>query len=182
MSTKKEGSTGHKTYRIWRTPSLALLGVFSIVSITAVVLFLILSAWGESTVIVVFFAFVWVVFAIAIFSSRREIFGTLILDRDGIFFPETSKKREFVPYIRYSHVYLGYYLHGFAGFAKTYIVLSQRFIPAGQLAQVNELAQTTDVVKLQFSKRKYQILHEMLPLKQRIMLERVCDGLVDVDS
>lgn len=183
MGTKKDGSLSKKVVRIWCTPSLAIEGAFLFLSITIVSFFIVL--WGiqsRSLGVSCLIGVLWVVFIIAMGSLRHELFATLIFDKDGISFPSAFKKREFVPYIQYSHVYLGFYAHGFSGFPVTYIVLSTRFLSSNQLAQVNELTQSTDVVKLRFSKRRYKLLHELLPIKQSLMLERVCAELLDVKS
>jgi hypothetical protein len=181
MGTKKDGSFSGKEVRVWCTPSLVIQGVFLSIAITIIAAFFVI--WGvqnRSIEISCCFGVAWLVFAIGMGSLRHEMFAAVILQKDGISFPSASKKHEFVPYKQYSHVYLGYYLHGFSGFAKPYIVLSQRYIPANQLARVNELAQTTTVVKFRFSKRRFNLLRELLPVRHRLMLERECAGMTAI--
>lgn len=179
MHTNKPDVPGQKAVRVWCSPALTVQGI--IILLVGTVFSFLIAAWeipNGDIAIACLFAVLWVGLIAALWCLRRDVFASLLLNQDGISFPAPAKKREFVPYPQYSHVYLGRYAHGFVGFSVTFIVLSRRFIPAAQLDRVNELSQSPDIAKIRFSQRNYNLLHALLPIRQRLVLEKACEGLI----
>lgn len=180
MRIQKDGSINHEGIRIWCTPLLTIQSIIVFLGGTLFLFLIVLGAIQDRNIIIsCLFTLLWLGLIASLWSLRREVFATLVLNQNGISFPSASKNHEFVSYTQYSHIYLGCYAHGFTEFPVKFIILSQRFLPRAQLNRANELSQSSAIVKIRFSKRNYKLLYKLLPPRQRIMLERECSRLVE---
>lgn len=79
-------------------------------------------------------------------------------------------------YKHYQYVYKACYWHGSPigiGIIKNYIVISHRRLNDAELCNINQVAGSTDIIKIKYSPKTYQTLMDTLPREMAYKL-KVC--------
>ena len=118
-------------------------------------------------------------YIIAFLFCLPRIYAYLRLDKDGIEYKKAFSKKEIIPYKKYRYVYMGSYFHRGIfpiGYQRRFIVLSQVYISPPQLNHVNHIKNSTETIVLEYNKKTVNYLQNMLPYKQKYMLEQITNN------
>lgn len=78
------------------------------------------------------------------------------------------RRKKVIPYSAFPYVMHGKYLHGI--YWRHYIVFSNRRLKESELNQINHVAPSPKLIKVQYSKKTYRALLSILPPKYRSVL------------
>ena len=117
------------------------------------------------------------IIALAILTSR--FLAVVELNQKGVKLYIPFKKTVETPYEDYKYVQLGCYLHGRnpgMGYHRFFVVITKKWYEKAELQKVNLILNDENTVKIKLSKRRYNMLCEMLPKWQRNTLIRLVES------
>ena len=129
-------------------------------------------------------AIVWMFFvAMALSGSIISFFvdtrwaNVLVLSHQKIELRSCFKKPVVYAYEEYPYIYRATYRHSIVGAPDVgpeivYLVLSRRRLSSFEKTHINQVSSATDVIKIKFSKSRYQLLLESMPPKLSREVER----------
>ena len=101
------------------------------------------------------------------------------LNQKGIKLYAPFKKTIEIPYEDFKYIQLGCYLHGRnpgMGYHRFFVVITKKWYEKAELQKVNLIPNDENTVKIKLSKRRYNMLCEMLPKWQRNTLIRLVES------
>lgn len=115
-------------------------------------------------------------FLLAIAATCISLFGDtrwaniLVLSPEKIELRSCFKKPVTYEYQEFPYIYRASYRHNLAGAPDigpviVYLVLSRRRLSSFEKTHINQVTSPTDVIKIKFSKKRYQALLEYMPPK-----------------
>ena len=169
-----------KKIRFIADKTLILMVIVATLAMTLAVIW-VLSFINEDTVepdsdvisVKVTFIVMLVFWYISVLMSAPRILCIVTLTNESItvWYPFSTKKT--YGYKQYPYVYIGGYFHGHAtglgGWVK-YIVLSQRILSTEELLHINNISNIKTVIRIRYSKRKYETLCSILPPRHKAKL------------
>ncbi len=174
-----------KRIRILADPYLFALTLLVIISCWRAVVFVsILSAdpslWkNEQDKVISLGVFILPVLAgscLSLFWDTRWA-NVLVLSHQKIELRSCFKKPVVYAYEEYPYIYRATYRHSIVGAPDVgpeivYLVLSRRRLSSFEKTHINQVSSATDVIKIKFSKSRYQLLMESMPPKLSREVER----------
>lgn len=120
---------------------------------------------GELT----FFVLILTPISISLFWDTRWA-NVLVLSPEKIELRSCFKKPVTYEYQEFPYIYRASYRHNLAGAPDigpviVYLVLSRRRLSSFEKTHINQVTSPTDVIKIKFSKKRYQALLEYMPPK-----------------
>ena len=120
---------------------------------------------GELT----FFVLILTPISISLFWDTRWA-NVLVLSPEKIELRSCFKKPITYEYQEFPYIYRASYRHNLAGAPDigpviVYLVLSRRRLSSFEKTHINQVTSPTDVIKIKFSKKRYQALLEYMPPK-----------------
>lgn len=115
-------------------------------------------------------------FIFAAVSASPRWYTRITFLPEGVVVKTALRKPVEKPYKYYQYVYKAWYWHGSPiGVGKNvdYIVISHRRLRDKELANINQLAPDSDVLKIRYSSKIYQKLMDILPREMQYNL-KVC--------
>lgn len=91
--------------------------------------------------------------------------------QEGIEYHTLFRRKKILPYANYPYLLHGRYLHGV--YWRHYIIFSDRRLKEVELNQINHVAPSTRMIKVQYSKKTYCALEAVLPSKMRACLTAI---------
>lgn len=125
---------------------------------------------------VFFFGALWILMITLVYWTIPQWFIKIIFLPDGIRIKAARKKPTVRPYKYYQYVYKASYWHGSPigiGIIKDYIVISHRRLNDAELCNINQVAGSTDIIKIKYSPKTYRTLMDTLPREMAYKL-KVC--------
>ena len=174
-----------KRIRILADPYLFVLTLAAIIaSCAALAFFLVMTSdvnsWTSKRDKVLgellFFAMMLAPICISFFVDTRWA-NVLVLSHQKIELRSCFKKPVVYAYEEYPYIYRATYRHSIVGAPDVgpeivYMVLSRRRLSSFEKTHINQVSSATDVIKIKFSKSRYQLLLESMPPKLSREVER----------
>ncbi len=120
------------------------------------------------------FAFLLLVFLLAVIISVPKSICVLTLSNDTVFLKIPYQKKQPISYKRFAFIYHGGYFHGNIfgqGLWVHYIVFSQKRLSKDTLTHINMLKNSPETFKIRYSKRNYEKLCSILPHEIRCKMD-----------
>lgn len=180
--TKDDGKMKNiikKPLSIIADPGLAMMGliyaiVFLGLSIGQILYYLLT---GEDIIgVLSVFGTIGIVIALSIYLMIPQWYVKITFLPNGVQIKPARKMPTERPYKYYQYVYKAYYWHGSPigiGTNVYYMVISHRRLKDEELCNINQLASSTDVIKIKYSPKAYQTLMDTLPCEMAYKL-KVC--------
>lgn len=132
--------------------------------------------------------FFWWLFCIGGFSSIFPLifmcapkwFAFIELDDEGMCVNSIYKKSKKIPYENLFGFQVAYYYH--YSHIRYFLVIGRKILSPWQLAHINHVSNSEDLVKIKLSKRRYKVLCEILPTEQKERLQKVLNGDLTKDG
>ena len=119
-----------------------------------------------------------VLFVLCIYKSK-VFFATIHFTKDGIEFHTALKKPVFTTYQQCQNVAYASYWHGSpvgVGALKWFIVISERKLSKYELEHINQIPVSSNVLKIEYSKKRREKLMEILPQNMACQLKNPPPG------
>lgn len=113
-----------------------------------------------------------------LFESKK-FFATIHITKDGIEFHTAFKKPILKTYKQYRNVVYASYWHGSPigiGSIKWFIVISERKLSKYELEHINQIPVSSNVLKIEYSKKRREKLMEILPQNMACQLKNPPPG------
>ena len=136
------------------------------------VLFLLLALFiAESVVVFFLYAYVkstvwlllWLHLPIVVVLDPYRYVVWHRFEEEGIERHTLFRKKIILPYTNFPYLLLGKYLHG--AFWRYYLIFTDRKMSEYELSHINHVAPTDRIIKVQYSRKTYCVLKDVLPPK-----------------
>ncbi len=111
--------------------------------------------------------------------ESKKYFATIHFTKDGIELHTALKKPTFATYKQYRNVTYASYWHGSPvgiGSTKWFIVISERKLSKYELEHINQIPVSSNVLKIEYSKKRREQLMEILPQNMACQLKNPPPG------
>ena len=119
----------------------------------------------------IFFGMIWAVLPIVVLLDPWRYVMWNRFSEEGVESHTLFRRKRVEGYEKYPYLLHGKYLHGV--YWRHYIILTDRRLKDMELRQINHVAPSEHMIKVQYSKKVYDVLAEVLPPKQRASLTAI---------
>ena len=119
----------------------------------------------------IFFGAIWAVLPIVVLLDPWRYVVWNRFSEEGVESHTLFRRKKIAPYEKYPYLLHGKYLHGV--YWRHYIILTDRRLKDRELQHINHVAPSEHMIKVQYSKKVYDVLVEVLPPKQRASLTSI---------
>lgn len=122
--------------------------------------------------------FPMVIFSIVVSCCVTERWCLMItFDQDGVLYKPLFRKGIRLKYSNYPRIQHAYYMHGnlIAAYKVNFFVFTNRRLSHEELTQINEVAPSSDLLKIRYTQKNYKKLIEALPSSVAIDVKRIHD-------
>lgn len=113
----------------------------------------------------------WATLPIVVIADPSRYVVWYRFSQDGIEYHTLFRRKKMLPYSNYPYVLHGKYLHGV--YWRHYIIFTDRRIKNAELSQINHVAPSDQLIKVQYSKKVLVSLVAVLPEKPRASLTAI---------
>ena len=101
----------------------------------------------------------------------------LTFDRDGVLYKPLFRKGTRIQYSNYPRIQYAYYMHGnmFAAYKVNFFVFTNRRLSNEELTQINQVAPSSDLIKIRYTRKTYKKLLEALPPSIALEVKQIHD-------
>ena len=101
----------------------------------------------------------------------------LTFDRDGVLYKPLFRKGMRIQYSNYPRIQYAYYMHGnmFAAYKVNFFVFTNRRLSNEELTQINQVAPSSDLIKIRYTRKTYKKLLEALPPSIALEVKQIHD-------
>ena len=101
----------------------------------------------------------------------------LTFDRDGVLYKPLFRKGMRIQYSNYPRIQYAYYMHGnmFAAYKVNFFVFTNRRLTDEELTQINQVAPSSDLIKIRYTRKTYKKLLEALPPSIALEVKQIHD-------
>ena len=101
----------------------------------------------------------------------------ITFERDGVLYKPLFRKGTRIQYSNYPRIQYAYYMHGnmFAAYKVNFFVFTNRRLSNEELTQINQVAPSSDLIKIRYTRKTYKKLLEALPPSIALEVKQIHD-------
>ena len=99
----------------------------------------------------------------------------ITFDQDGVLYRPLFRRGIRLKYSNYPRIQYAYYMHGnmIAAYKVNFFVFTNRRLSHEELTQINEVAPSSDLIKIRYTRKTYKKLIEALPSSIAFEVEQI---------
>ena len=106
--------------------------------------------------------------------------GSIEFYREGLLYKPLFRKGKMIDYAHYPRIQYAYYMHGnlFAAYRVHFFVFTNRRLSNDELAHINAVAPSEDLIKIRYTRRNYEKLLAALPRSIAASVRRIYETYI----